>query len=102
MRTIEDFLTFLRDAGIPYKIGLPGGVVEYQPERLRNRRGYGSVADYVRPFVENLQRGESVVIPSTEGNLNNCISSLAARLWGNGAYRVQWNRKTRENTVTRL
>lgn len=90
--------TVLAGMGCSYTITLPGGevlthgvVVPEKPDKPKRQRTYpyGAVRNHVRPYVDNLKLGDSVLIPFGDfdpGILQSNVSGHLSNKLGNGTY----------------
>ncbi|NBX58659.1 MAG: hypothetical protein EBT64_09305 [Gammaproteobacteria bacterium] len=62
----------------------------YEPKRKRNTEyEFGARSAYIRPFIESLEVGQTVVIPQGDfkaRDLQGSVSSMSHKLWGVGSY----------------
>lgn len=61
---------------------------------------FGTVKKYYLPFIENLQPGQSAIVPIGDFTfevIQHGLSSTASHLWGNGTYMT--TRNTEDKTV---
>jgi hypothetical protein len=88
----------LENLGCTYTVTSPGGDTVTNTQSLRKRAPSlfprGEVRQYYRPFVENLQVGQSAEVPfdkyRPEG-LQSGLVSYCAELWGRGSATTSLN-----------
>lgn len=98
-RVINEATNKLLVSGCAFKVVLPNGEVqEHDPNnwlnpekkltRQRKDRPYGTLCNYYRPYVENMQVGEVVVIPRREFTfveLQSAVTAWCGHHYGNGS-----------------
>lgn len=112
-KQLDNLLNMLNKAGAQYKIilddGTEYGALEVQVKKEMKRRSpllpKGTLSNHYVPYVENLQAGEVVAIPSNGYDIEAIRSSLASWAhahWGAQASTTMLNRKTNHLEVLRL
>ena len=103
-KALVQALLTLQALGCSYKILtadgklLEQGVVDDGKTKRHRRadREYGSLAAYYKPFIENLQVGETAIIPfNPEFQPEDLRSSVTARMassWGKGSYTTMFDK----------
>jgi hypothetical protein len=63
----------------------------------RTDREYGAIAAYYKPFIENLQVGQTVVIPFNPDiepeDLRSSVTARMASSWGKGSYTTMFDKR---------
>jgi len=116
-KTISQAENLLRASGCAFKIINPIGAEtlhdpedKFNPKRKSPRKRvsgvpYGALSTYFKPFFENVQVGDVVLVPINGFPVDSLRSSVCARLsmdWGNGSYTCAVNKATDTLEVLRL
>lgn len=112
-KQVEILLAVLDKAGAQYKIilddGTEYGELAVQVKKEMKRRSSllprGTLTSHFIPYIENLQAGDVVAIPSNGLDMEAIRSSLASwafQHWGEKAATTMLNRKTNQLEVLRL
>jgi len=115
-KTINEAINKLLVTGCAFKIVLPNGSLhEHDPnhwlnpakvvKRERKDRPYGTLISYYKPFVENMQAGDVVVIdwgPFGRQELQSAVTAWCCQTWGNGSVTTVTNVDSKTLEVLRL
>lgn len=112
-KAIEQFQEVLVKAGAKYKIILEDGTqygdLEVAEKKVIKRRSsllpMGTISNYFKPFVEQIEVGDVVSIPFNSFDaetLRGSLASWAVTNWGKGTTTTMVNHKTNQIEVLRL
>ena len=110
-RALTRAISLLTALGARYGIVLPSGethgerLAEEIPQARTRRKPHhpvGTLTNHFRPYVENLQPGESAEIPLAGlDGLQNALTGWAAKHWGAGNYLTSVDKPTQTLTIIR-
>lgn len=113
-KAVEQAVNLLNAAKAAYRIVTADNKV-YESENyivstykrtLSKDRPYGSIAAHFKPYVENLQVGESACIPFNENIhrsvLQSAVSAWMCGHWGKGSYTTLVNKDRQHLEVLRI
>ena len=94
-RVLDSAVRMLISLGLEYAIALPDGQVlgTYAATKTRRPKKYphGSITSHIRPYLANAQRGDIIVIPEGDYDLNTIQSTVCTYLgnvFGAGSYKT--------------
>ena len=113
-KAVEQAVNLLNAAKAAYRIVTADNKI-YESENyiastnkraLSKDRPYGAIAAHFKPYVENLQVGESACIPFNEqihrSNLQSAVSAWMCGHWGKGSYTTLVNKDRQHLEVLRI
>ena len=110
---IEKLLLGLRNLGCDYVV-IDKDQNKYENGNVFRKGGikkrplthpFGTVKKYYLPFIENLQPGQSAIVPIGDfkiSEIQHGLTSTASHRWGNGTYMTSRNAKAKTVEIIRI